>query len=886
MFAVTAAPRLNLSGELVVGTSRAEIYPVGRRAPGNAGQGTTRLLGYADSKMIPSASVFSGCCRRTVHGVVTLLLGLSAAVPARAEPESPPRSEKKHLVDAEAPDDEAELALEPDATGRPAGSGTASGKFDDIDLQDLLNLNVNVISSTKTAQRAEQAPSIVVVITAKDIRQRGYRTVGDALRHVPGLTVIYDHVSYDVGVRGSHSSPGASNEIIKFMLNGQPIAFRSTGSSSIGYDFIPIEAVRQIEVLRSPGSALYGANAFLGVVNVITYQRGTEDEPLDLHLAGVETYLSHNPQATTPNGTVSFASGRDIGRFHYFASGVFHTADRSGLIVPGYTNIVAARVLPPSNRSRVELGYPSPGWNLEHRRYLLEHGVSKNDTERAASFYHILSYDLNRDLQLKLDLHTQFIEQGAEFIYYAPLTHDTRLTSLSGFGRLMLVYGQDKRSGFSGQLAFVHATGLPTKADRISDRAVPGTYIRRRFGFRAYDLTGEVSYAFSAGGATSPDTQAPAKLTLGLDASSDHERLMALDTVDAETGRTLEQQAQETQNFTNLGTYLQLLWSPLESLNTTLGARIDHNTEIACDDTEWDCFAGREDETLSYRGRDVVLHDQGLLQLSNRAAVVYGLPWLGMFSKAIYSSSFKPPSPFQLRHAPLTQEGSTEGEPALKPQTADTLEVQVGAQPATSLYVALTGFYSSLANTVRYYQEGPVLRARNTDIELLGMEAETRWALSAANAVFFANASLLAHQRLRPQQLRSESDVAWRYSEFNTVVDVDRYPRVMANLGANFQPRSLFNLNLLARIVGPRSASLSNTKLFNWNSLKSTYELDPYVSFDLTASTVNLALVPGAGETIFSVGVRGLGVYEEPGFSGIDLPSPGPQFFTHLEQRL
>ena len=54
------------------------------------------------------------------------------------------------------------------------------------------------------------------------------------------------------------------------MINGQVIAFRSDSTNYLGPELISMQSIERIEIVRGPGSALYGANAFLGVVNIIT----------------------------------------------------------------------------------------------------------------------------------------------------------------------------------------------------------------------------------------------------------------------------------------------------------------------------------------------------------------------------------------------------------------------------------------------------------------------------------------------------------------------------------------------------------------------------------------------------------------------------------------
>ena len=63
---------------------------------------------------------------------------------------------------------------------------------------------------------------------------------------------------------------GAESGNIKVMIDGRSVAYRSTSGNWLGVELVPLESVEQIEIIRGPASALYGADAFLGVVNIIT----------------------------------------------------------------------------------------------------------------------------------------------------------------------------------------------------------------------------------------------------------------------------------------------------------------------------------------------------------------------------------------------------------------------------------------------------------------------------------------------------------------------------------------------------------------------------------------------------------------------------------------
>lgn len=147
----------------------------------------------------------------------------------------------------------------------------ANGSDDlwNMSLDDLLNMEV--VTASKRAQSIEEAPSAMTVITAEDIRLYGAMNIGEALRLVPGIEIIQlgDH-NYEVTIRGmSRLQYNTSNKLL-WLVNGRSVYNDAFGGVRLQALNVNIDDVERIEVVRGPGSALYGANAFLGVINIIT----------------------------------------------------------------------------------------------------------------------------------------------------------------------------------------------------------------------------------------------------------------------------------------------------------------------------------------------------------------------------------------------------------------------------------------------------------------------------------------------------------------------------------------------------------------------------------------------------------------------------------------
>jgi len=123
--------------------------------------------------------------------------------------------------------------------------------------------------ATRRAIPLREAPAIATVITAQEIRNMGARTLMDVLRLVPGMGIaITDQGFFRLEVRGTVT--GQSEKVL-IMIDGHSMNKNHSGSAFPFFlDHLSVDNIRKIEIVRGPGSALYGTNAFVAVINIVT----------------------------------------------------------------------------------------------------------------------------------------------------------------------------------------------------------------------------------------------------------------------------------------------------------------------------------------------------------------------------------------------------------------------------------------------------------------------------------------------------------------------------------------------------------------------------------------------------------------------------------------
>ena len=156
------------------------------------------------------------------------------------------------------------------AVALAASAGAGTPDLTDQPLEDLLD--TEVLSAARFARRVTDAASAVSVLTAQDIRALGLRTLAEVLDQMRGLHVSADLSYMFLGARGI-GGPGSLAGRVMLLVDGQPVVDNLYDQLYLGHDSMLDPAlIERIEYAPGSGSAMYGHNAFLGVINVITRQ--------------------------------------------------------------------------------------------------------------------------------------------------------------------------------------------------------------------------------------------------------------------------------------------------------------------------------------------------------------------------------------------------------------------------------------------------------------------------------------------------------------------------------------------------------------------------------------------------------------------------------------
>ncbi len=186
-----------------------------------------------------------------------------------------------------------------------------------LSLEALMEIEIpRVYGASKFEQRTTEAPSSISLVSSDEIKKYGYRTLSDVLQSVQGFHISYDRNYAFLGTRGINL--GDFNSRVLLLVNGHRVNNNLTDGAFIDSAFIlDVDLIDRVEIIRGPGSVLYGNNAFFGVINVVTRKGG--------QVNGAEGSIEYG-EFDTYKGRVtlgkSFTNGIDL-----LLSGSFYDSD-------------------------------------------------------------------------------------------------------------------------------------------------------------------------------------------------------------------------------------------------------------------------------------------------------------------------------------------------------------------------------------------------------------------------------------------------------------------------------------------------------------------------------------------------------------------------------
>ena len=138
----------------------------------------------------------------------------------------------------------------------------------ELSLDDLLNMEITTAS--KSAEKLSDAPGVISVLSQDDLKRFGGTTLRDILERVPGLASSGANYTNrtTIAPRGDQIKQNSSHVLI--LIDGRPIReIQEGGVSSDVLESFPVNIIERIEVIKGPGSVLYGSDAFSAAINII-----------------------------------------------------------------------------------------------------------------------------------------------------------------------------------------------------------------------------------------------------------------------------------------------------------------------------------------------------------------------------------------------------------------------------------------------------------------------------------------------------------------------------------------------------------------------------------------------------------------------------------------
>ncbi len=545
-------------------------------------------------------------------------------------------------------------------------------ELEDIDVSleeelEWLQAETYVITASRVLENIKKSASSITVITDKQIRQMGARHLMDVLKIIPGISYRYDTDGYyKIAVRGLAKSAGQN---ILFMINSHPLNQNFSGGAIPTYATFNVDNIQRIEVIRGPGSALYGANAFAGVINIITKDAGDID--------GVQVSARGGSFQTQQYSLLGGKTFHDVDiafNVNYFNTDGFEREieqDSLTLIDQRFgTNVSRAPGHTTEHDQRYDasltLGYK--GVKFDGGYTHLEHDLpispgyvlSGENSDEIDDYYLTLSYD--RTVREGLDLSGKIYRNYASVSSYyqgyppgTPVITPTGLTIMLN-GAIVQPARKENRTGIE-----LMATYKLIDSNTI----VAGLTYEE---IEQYDVEYAANFLYTL-------------VQNVIEPLPTVQDLTDIQNYNKDVSRTFR------------ALFLEDLWDLRDNLRLTVGARYDHYSD----------FGG---------------------SFNPRAGLVWEFIE-GYDLKLLYGRAFRAPSFYELYSQ---NNPALVGNPDLDPETVDTYEISFGAEITDALSSRITGFRNEIKDSVdRDVIEGKRVFRNKDKIRSQGVEAEVRY---------------------------------------------------------------------------------------------------------------------------------------------------------------
>lgn len=676
-------------------------------------------------------------------------------------------------------------------------------RIEDADFESLFDISLDhnvdweVGTPTKTSKKTTRSPASITVITHEQIQMYGYTDVAEILSHISGFSATNDLVQSHFGIRGIHPGNRSGNRSFKVMIDGQPISFRANSQNFIDRNLLPMSMIERIEVVKGPVSALYGANAFLGVVNIVSKTAEEfirKGQRLELQWLGSEQG-SNGYFAELSGGEQLFGWDTSFG----FAAGQLQSDGMS---------------LPLTSPDHDQYASGSGGRHL----------TSQDSDNKPLSFYLNARHATEQGNHYRLSMHYQQLNADNPFA-------DLNALRDSGYSRIglynsfiRLEHRRYLAEGLSANFHLSYKKGAPLASDRV-ELGSEQFYYERNIAYQSYDLSFDLNWYRNE----------QSHWLFGADISNDEHDMETFNRVEKDNGLVTPLSEPVSKSLGDQALYAQWLAGWGESLETIVGLRFDDND---------------------------VYHNK----VSYRVGAVYPLQDNHSI-KLLVGSSYQAPS-MELLYRQSVQRGDVIGNPSLRPQEANTLELVASGTLGENMRYNATLYHSKVDDLVVYRDDQNNLTAINAaSADTEGLELDIGYDsdnLSAYLNIGWQNIEM-ADSSLFVLENRPSGEL---------------FPKYTANLGLSYLFANGVRVSFDNRFNDERPASTNNVL-----AAEQFYNIDAFIDSTLTVQGSVKWWQHKTLDVRFQVKDLWDHQYVQPGFGGIDIPTQGRRYLLSLSLR-